>query len=93
MRHFLSGATFFGHVSDCFSDPFRVFQTIFRIDLKTFFGGNVVLQTCRRNKQGLSTFAWRPGCQYDDAATRRADTVLASGCRACFDKEWDVTFV
>ena len=28
------------------------------------------------------TFAWRPGSQYDVAATRGADSVLASDCRA-----------
>ena len=30
------------------------------------------------------TFAWRPGSQYDVTATRRADSVLASDCRAQF---------
>ena len=30
------------------------------------------------------TFAWRPGSQYDVAATRGADSVLASDCRAHF---------
>ena len=30
------------------------------------------------------TLAWRPGSQYDVAATRGADSVLASDCRAQF---------
>ena len=30
------------------------------------------------------TFAWRPGSQHDVAATRGADSVLASDCRAHF---------
>ena len=30
------------------------------------------------------TFAWRPGSQHDVAATRGADSVLASDCRAQF---------
>ena len=32
------------------------------------------------------TFAWRPGSQYDAAATRGADSVLASDCRAQFGR-------
>ena len=32
------------------------------------------------------TFAWRPGSQYDVAATRGADSVLASDCRAHFGR-------
>ena len=32
------------------------------------------------------TFAWRPGSQYDVAATRGADSVLASDCRAKFGR-------
>ena len=41
------------------------------------------------NKQGVSkqrvtTFAWRPGSQHDVAATRGADNVMASACRAPF---------
>ena len=32
------GLKMFGHVSDCFSDPFRVFQTVFPIDLNIFRG-------------------------------------------------------
>ena len=34
------------------------------------------------SKQGVMTLAWRPGSQYDVAATRGADSVLASDCRA-----------
>ena len=34
------------------------------------------------SKQGVTTFAWRPGSQHDVAATRGADKVLASDCRA-----------
>ena len=34
------------------------------------------------SKQGVTTFAWRPKSQYDVAATRGADTVLASDCRS-----------
>ena len=36
------------------------------------------IHMCRR---GVTTFAWRPRCQYDVAATQRGDTVLASDCR------------
>ena len=36
------------------------------------------------SKQGVMTFAWRPGSQHDVAATRGADSVLASDCRAEF---------
>ena len=36
------------------------------------------------SKQGVMTFAWRPGSQYDVAATRGADSVLASDCRGLF---------
>ena len=51
--------------------------------------------------QGVTTFAWRPGpgSQYDVAATRGADTVLASDCRAQFGRlrkrleEGDIAFV
>ena len=32
------------------------------------------------------TFAWRPGSQYDVPATRGADSVLASDCRAQFGR-------
>ena len=32
------------------------------------------------------TFAWRPGSLYDVAATRGADSVLASDCRAHFGR-------
>ena len=32
------------------------------------------------------TFAWRPGSQYHVAATRGADSVLASDCRAQFGR-------
>ena len=38
------------------------------------------------SKQGVMTFAWRPGSQYDVAATRGADSVLASDCRAQFGR-------
>ena len=38
------------------------------------------------SKQGVMTFAWRPGSQYDVAATRGADSVLASDCRAHFGR-------
>ena len=38
------------------------------------------------SKQGVMTFAWRPGSQYDVAAKRGADTVLASDCRAQFGR-------
>ena len=31
-------------------------------------------------------FAWRPGSQHDVAATRGADSVLASDCRAHFGR-------
>ena len=33
------------------------------------------------SKQGVMTSAWRPGSQYNVAATRGADGVLASDCR------------
>ena len=36
------------------------------------------------SKQGVATFAWRQGSQYDVAATRGTDNVLASECRAQF---------
>ena len=41
------------------------------------------------SKQGVMTFAWRPGSQHDVAATRGADSVLASDCRgwSSFNKE------
>ena len=48
------------------------------------------------SKQGVTTFAWRPGWQYDVGATRRDDSVLASDCHAIwssFKKGWDVAFV
>ena len=48
------------------------------------------------SKQGVMTFAWRPGSQYDVAATRSADSVLASDCRAHFGRLQqgeDVAFV
>ena len=32
------------------------------------------------------TFAWRPGSQHDVVATRGADSVLASDCRAQFGR-------
>ena len=32
------------------------------------------------------TFAWRPGSQYDVAATQGADSALASDCRAQFGR-------
>ena len=35
---------------------------------------------------GVTTFAWRPGSQYDVAATRGADSVLGSDCRARFGR-------
>ena len=38
------------------------------------------------SKQGVTTFAWRPGSQYDVAATRDANNVLASDCRAQFGR-------
>ena len=38
------------------------------------------------SKQRVMTFAWRPGSQYDVAATRGADNVLASNCRAQFGR-------
>ena len=38
------------------------------------------------SKQGVTTFAWRPGSQYNVAATRGADSVLASDCRAQFGR-------
>ena len=38
------------------------------------------------SKQGVMTFAWRPGSQYDVAARRCADIVLASDCRAQFGR-------
>ena len=36
------------------------------------------------SKQGITTFAWRPGSQYDVAATRGANSALARDCRAQF---------
>ena len=36
------------------------------------------------SKQGVTTFEWRPGSQYDVATTRGANSVLASNCRAQF---------
>ena len=46
--------------------------------------------TCKQgvSKQEATTFAWRPGSQYDVAATRGADNVLASDCRAQFGRPW-----
>ena len=38
------------------------------------------------SKQGVTTFAGRPGSQYDVAATRGADSALASDCRAQFGR-------
>ena len=38
------------------------------------------------SKQGVTIFAWRPGSQYDVAATRGADNVLTSDCRAQFGR-------
>ena len=38
------------------------------------------------SKQGIMAFAWRPGSQYDVAAARCADSVLASDCRAQFGR-------
>ena len=38
------------------------------------------------SKQGVMTFAWRPGSQYNVAATEGADSVLASDCRAKFGR-------
>ena len=38
------------------------------------------------SKQGVMIFAWRPGSQCDVAATRGADSVLASDCRAHFGR-------
>ena len=38
------------------------------------------------SKQGVTTFAWRPGSEYDVAAMRGADSVLASDCRAQFGR-------
>ena len=38
------------------------------------------------SKQGVMTFAWRPGSQYDVVATRGADSVLASDYRAQFGR-------
>ena len=38
------------------------------------------------SKQGVTTFAWRPGSQYYVAATRGADSVLASDGRAQFGR-------
>ena len=56
-----------------------------------------VVNKKRVNKQGVTTFAWRLGGQHHDAATRRADNVLASECRAhfgCASKEGeDIAFV
>ena len=40
----------------------------------------------RVSKHGVMTFAWRPGSQYDVSATRGADIVLASDCRAQFGR-------
>ena len=39
-----------------------------------------------QGKQGVTTFAWRPGSQHDVAAMRGADNVLASDCRAKFGR-------
>ena len=38
------------------------------------------------SKQGVMTFAWRPGSQYDVGATRGADSALASDCRTQFGR-------
>ena len=43
----------FGHVSDRFQILLRVFQTVFRVELKNF-GGSFVLQACRPSKQTLT---------------------------------------
>ena len=44
------------------------------------------------SKQGVVTFVWRLGSQYDVAATRGADTVVASDCRAVLQQGGDVVF-
>ena len=38
------------------------------------------------SKQGVTTFACRPGSQYDVTATRGPNSVLASDCRAQFGR-------
>ena len=38
------------------------------------------------SKQRVTTFAWQLGSQYDVAATRGADSVAASDCRAQFGR-------
>ena len=38
------------------------------------------------SKQGVMTFTWRLGSQYDVTATRGANSVLASDCRAQFGR-------
>ena len=50
--------------------------------------GSVHLGTFKEgvSKQGVMTFAWRPGSQCHVAATRGADSVLASDCRAQFGR-------
>ena len=40
----------------------------------------------RLNGWQANTFAWRPGSQYNVAATRGADNVLASDCRDKFGR-------
>ena len=40
-----------------------------------------LLGTFKQRVRGVTTFAWRPASQYDVAATRGADNVLARGCR------------
>ena len=44
----------FGRVSHRFLDPFSRFSNPFSYPFKSFFGGNVVLQTCRPKKLLLS---------------------------------------
>ena len=56
------------------------------VKLVTFGKFGCVLGTFKQgvSKQGVMTFAWRPGSQHDVSATRGADSVLARDCRAQF---------
>ena len=66
--------------ADIYRGQFRsIFRKKIRSSKKTFVENSL----CRH---GVTTFAWRPGSQYDVAATRGADNALASNCRAQFGR-------
>ena len=59
--------------------------------------GGKILPQKMLGEQGVMTFAWRPGSQYDIAAMRGTGSVLASDCSAQTGrpskKRKDVAFV